>query len=121
LRFRGGEIDAAISVHAPGGGEVKIVERHSPRGLGGKNPERLAEDGVILHFHLVAIAVNEEGGRRRCFGRGRPRRRGGTEVPPSLILAHHFNFIGQVADLRGEWTVLFRFDRGRGRLVGLVP
>jgi hypothetical protein len=120
LRVRCGEIDAALSVHALGGDEVEIGERHSPRHLIRKNPERLALDSVVLHFQLVAIAVNEEGF-RRLFGRhGRLSSGGATEVSRRLVFAHHFNFRRQVADLRGE-RVWFWFSSRRGRLVGLVP
>jgi len=71
---------------------------------------------------LVAVAVNEKGGRRLFFGRcGSLGRGSATRVSQGLLLAHHFNFRSQVADLCGEWSVLFRFGGGRGRLVGLVP
>jgi hypothetical protein len=122
LRLWGDEIDAAISVGALGGGEVEIGERNSPRPLLRKNPERLAEDGVILHFHLVAIAVNEESRRRLFFGpQGRFSGGSATRVPQSLVFTHQFNFRCQIADLRGELSVWLCFESWRGRLFGLVP
>jgi hypothetical protein len=120
LRGRRDEVDAAIAVHAFRGGEVEIGEGDLPRGLGRKNPERLAEDGVVLDFHLVAIAINEKGSRRFFLGRrGRLGGGGAARVAQSLIFAHHLDFRRQVAHLRGELIFRFRLGNRRGRLLRL--
>jgi len=122
LWVRRGEFDAAGFVHSLSGREVEIGERDSPRYLIRKNPKCFAEDGIILHFHLVAVAVYEEGGRRLFFRRrGRLSRRRAAEVSLRLILTHHFNFRCQVSHLRRELRVLLRFGSRRARLVRLVP
>lgn len=63
------EIDAALFVHALSGAEVEIGKRDLPRPLIRKNPKRTTEYGVVLHFHLMAVAVHEEGRGRFFFGR----------------------------------------------------
>jgi len=56
------ETDAAIVVCLGGCGEVEIGEGNFFGALGSEGPERLADDGVVLHFLFVPVAEDEHGG-----------------------------------------------------------
>jgi len=115
------ELNAAIVVGTLGCGEVKVGEGELPRPLVRKYPESFAEDGVILNFHFVAVAVNKKCGGKFFFHLGgRFRRRGAAKVARCLILTHHVNFRRQITHLIGKLGVLHRLSSGRGTIIRLI-
>src|ERR1700691_6266949 len=57
------KIHAAVVVGFGGGWQVELGEWNFLRTLGGKDPQRLADDGVILHFLFVQVAEDQDRGR----------------------------------------------------------
>lgn len=83
------EIYAALIVDFLGSVEIKFCKRNFLGSLWGKNPQRLADDSVILHFLFALIAENQNCGwcclrGLRAFRAGRSLR-GRARIDLSLI------------------------------------
>src|SRR5437879_563631 len=60
------EIDSALIVRLGRGWNIQVSQRNLLRMLRSEGPQRLAHNGVILHFLLVLIAEHQHRG-WRCF------------------------------------------------------
>lgn len=85
MRDRHMEINAALFIGISGGWQVEIGERNLLRMLRREIPERLAYDGVVLHFKMVLIAENQHRSwRGPCIRWPRGLRRG---APIDILIA----------------------------------
>lgn len=117
------ELNPVFFIHLAAGSNIEIGHREFAGCLFAENPQRVAEDGVIAHFHFMAVTEDKNSGREFLpdGGMRRPTKLLGALIARwfnglrrvirrGLLLAKGLYFIRQRLDLTGKILLLLGGD-----------